>query len=66
MVDYNAITDVILEKTVQYLLLGMLKSLYPKMFMSKINMSENSVKMFRQANGSDEVYNILKKEKYVA
>jgi len=62
------ITDVAKYRplSVQYMLLGMLKSLYPKVFQSKLEMSKDCLRMFCQANGTDEVYNILKNEKYVA
>lgn len=51
--------------SVQYLLLGMLKSLYPKEF--ELQLSKKSNKdLFCKANGTDEVYQILIKEKYPA
>lgn len=49
---------------VQYLILGMLKSLYPKEFHARLEKSASSAKLFSQANGTDQVYQILKEEKY--
>ena len=49
---------------VQYLLIGMLKSLYPKEFHSRVVEGSTSMKLFSQANGTDEIYQILKQEKY--
>ncbi|MBI3508906.1 MAG: DUF1343 domain-containing protein [Chlamydiia bacterium] len=48
----------------QYLLLGMLKSLYPKEFMSRI--SEAAKDLFCKANGTDAIYEILTKERFPA
>ena len=48
---------------VQYVLVGVLKSMYPKEFtrcLSKIS----SLELFHQANGTDEIYRILTEEKY--
>ena len=50
---------------VQYLILGMLKSLYPEQFYARLEKSFSSANLFSQANGTDEVYRILKQEKYV-
>ncbi|MFW9876039.1 MAG: DUF1343 domain-containing protein, partial [Candidatus Thorarchaeota archaeon] len=49
---------------VQYLILGILKSLYPKTFMYRLKKS--SKKMFCMVNGTDKVYEILVKEKFPA
>ena len=61
------ITDTQIYKplAVQYLLLGMLKSLYPKEFLSHLDKSPNK-DLFSKANGTDAVYEILLKEKYPA
>lgn len=48
----------------QYLILGMLKSLYPKIFVDKIE--KGAKELFNKVNGTDEVYNILIKEDYPA
>jgi uncharacterized protein YbbC (DUF1343 family) len=49
---------------VQYLLLGMVKSLYPKEFSKRIVKSNRD--LFSKANGTDAIYEILVKEKYPA
>lgn len=50
--------------SVQYMLLGMLKSLYPEEFMKRL--SEADKDLFCKANGTQAVYDILLKEKYPA
>jgi uncharacterized protein YbbC (DUF1343 family) len=50
---------------VQYLLLGILKSLYPKEFMQRMNKT-GPKELFCKANGTDLVYQILTEEKYPA
>jgi uncharacterized protein YbbC (DUF1343 family) len=49
---------------VQYLIMGLLKSLYPKIFLEKIEESSSAKDLFNKVNGSKEVYNILIKETY--
>ncbi len=51
--------------SVQYLLLGMLKSLYPKEFTKRLT-EISSKDLFCKANGTEAVYEILLKEKYPA
>lgn len=51
---------------VQYLILGLLKSLYPEEFLKKINESASHVDLFCKANGTDAIFNILVQEKYPA
>jgi uncharacterized protein YbbC (DUF1343 family) len=51
--------------SVQFLLLGMLKSIYPKEFMKRFAESEKK-DLFCKASGTDAVYEILLKEKYPA
>lgn len=51
--------------SVQFLLLGMLKSLYPKEFNLRLA-NKSSKDLFCKANGTDAVYQILLKEKYPA
>ena len=51
---------------VQYLILGMLKSLYPKEFMERMEKSVSAKDLFCKANGTDLVYQILMEEKYPA
>ena len=52
--------------SVQYLILGMLKSMYPQEFEKKITLSKSAKDLFCKANGTDEIYNILLEEKYPA
>jgi len=53
--------------SVQYLLLGMLKSLYPQQLMTHLSqLDEVRLQLFCKANGTDEILNILKTEKYPA
>jgi uncharacterized protein YbbC (DUF1343 family) len=51
--------------SVQFLLLGMIKSLYPKEFTKRL-IESSSKDLFCKANGTDAVYEILLKEKYPA
>ena len=51
----------------QYMMLGILKNLYPKHVMAKINSLDSSKKeLFCKACGNDEMLSVLLKEKYVA
>ena len=50
----------------QYLILGLLKSLYPKIFLEKLEISKGAKDLFNKVNGTDEVYSILVKEEYPA
>lgn len=61
------VTDPLLYRplSVQFLLLGMLKSLYPKEFTERLAKASRK-KMFHQANGTDAVLRILTEEKYPA
>lgn len=52
--------------TVQYLILGLLKSMYPKEFMERIELSAEAKDLFAKANGTEEIYRMLKEEKYPA
>jgi uncharacterized protein YbbC (DUF1343 family) len=60
------ITDAKIYKplSVQYLLLGLLKSLYPKEFEKRL--TGGGKDLFCKANGTEAVYEILLKEKYPA
>lgn len=63
------VTDPLLYRpvAVQYLLMGILKTLYPKQFMEHLAELEKSRKnLFCQANGTEEVLSILQQERYVA
>ena len=53
-----------LPVTTQYLLLGMLKSLYPTHFKKAIEASSERQEMFNKVNGTGEVFRILKEENY--
>lgn len=54
-----------LPVTTQYLILGILKTMYPKHFQDGLKQSKNHVRLFHQVNGTDEVYRILTEDKYV-
>lgn len=60
------VTDLKLYKpvSVQYLLLGMVKSLYPQEFAKRVALSGSRKDLFCKANGTDQVLNILTQEKY--
>jgi uncharacterized protein YbbC (DUF1343 family) len=49
--------------SVQYLILGMLKSLYPKEFLKRLEATSGK-DLFCKANGTEAIYDILLKEKY--
>ncbi len=51
--------------SVQYLLLGILKSLYPQQFEKKLSEMKGR-EFFHKANGTDEIFRILAEEKYPA
>lgn len=53
--------------SVQYLLMGMLKSLYPeqiKVYLEKVNGTKK--RLFNLANGNDEIYRLMRYEQYAA
>ena len=53
--------------SVQYLLLGVLKTLYPQQVEAKLRLAAESKKdLFCKANGNGEMFQLLKNEKYVA
>lgn len=53
--------------TAQYMILGVLKNLYPKPILSRINSLQQSKKnLFCKANGNDRMFSFLKDEKYIA
>ena len=60
------ITDpqIYLPVTTQYLLIGMLKSLYPSAFKKGLEASADRQEMFNKVNGTSEVYRILKDENF--
>ena len=49
----------------QYLIIGILKSLYPSKFREALKKSQNRKDMFCKVNGTEEVYQILSEKKYV-
>lgn len=52
---------------VDYMILGILKTLYPKQVDKKLaNLSQTKKKIFCQVNGSSEILDILLNEKYIA
>lgn len=52
---------------VQYLLLGLLKTLYPKEVQKKVQeMTESQKRLFCQVNGNEEILSLLLHEKYIA
>ncbi|MCB1135251.1 MAG: DUF1343 domain-containing protein [Chlamydiia bacterium] len=61
------VTDHLTYKPVstQYLLMGMLKTMYPKQFAEGLKTSSNRKNMFCKVNGTEEIYNILHQETYV-
>lgn len=51
----------------QYMILGILKNLYPKQVLAKLNSLELGKKeLFCKANGNEEMLSLLRNEKYVA
>lgn len=54
-----------LPVTTQYLLIGILKNLYPAAFQKALEESIAHQEMFNKVNGTAEVYRILKEEKYL-
>ena len=51
----------------QYMILGVLKNLYPKQVLAKLNSLELAKKdLFCKANGNEEMLSLLREEKYVA
>ena len=71
--DCYGVKIIVTDKTsyrpmaVQYLLLGILKSLYPKEIARRLeNMTNQKKKMFCQVNGNSEILDCLLKEKYIA
>lgn len=52
--------------TTGYVIIGIIKSLYPSEFTQAIEKSQKRKDMFGKVNGTDEIFNLLKEEKYVA
>ncbi len=59
-------TALIRPVAVQYLLLGLLKSLYPTEFVKRFGSIGARKEMFHKTNGTDAVYDIAMKEKFPA
>ena len=51
--------------TTGYVIMGMIKSLYPVEFARALEKSHKRRDMFGKVNGTDEIFTILKEEKYV-
>lgn len=64
---YVVVTDpqVYLPVTTQFLLLGVLKSLYPTQFQKGLEASKQREEMFNKVSGTAEVYRILKDDQYI-
>lgn len=64
---YIVVTDphVYLPVTTQFLLLGVLKSLYPTQFQKGLEASSQREEMFNKVNGTAEVYRVLKDDPYI-
>ncbi len=63
------ITDVHKYKplAVQYMLIGILKSLYPVPFRTQLDqLTELDKSLFSKVNGTDQILNIIQKEQYIA
>lgn len=63
-----AVTDPLHYKPVStlYLMVGMLKNLYPEQFGKAIKGAEKRRDMFAKVNGSEEPYRLMAEEKYIA
>lgn len=55
-----------LPVTTQYLIIGVLKSLYPNNFQKVFQIPADRREMFHKVNGTADIYEILVKEKYAA
>lgn len=51
--------------TTGYVIMGMIKSLYPTEFAQAIEKAQKRKNMFGKVNGTDAIFNLLKEEKYV-
>lgn len=49
----------------QYLIIGMLKSMYPEKFQEAINLAKDRKEMFCKVNGTEEVYKIMTENKNI-
>lgn len=51
--------------TTQYMVLGILKSLYPKEFKEALAAAKGRLEMFNKVNGTDEVYRIISEKPHI-
>ena len=51
--------------TTQYLIIGIIKSLYPKQFKEALDASAGRKEMFCKVNGTEEVYRLVKEVKHI-
>ncbi len=54
-----------LPVSTQYLIIGMIKSLYPKEFTQALEKSKDREEMFNKVNGNKEVYRLVKNERFI-
>lgn len=52
--------------TTQYVVIGLLKSMYPKPFSDALEMSANRKEMFCKVNGTEALYHLIREKKYLA
>lgn len=52
--------------TTQYVIIGLLKSLYPQKFQEAMEASKGRKEMFCKVNGTDKIYTIMKEKKHFA
>lgn len=65
---YIVVSDPLTYKpvTTQFVIIGLLKSLYPNKFQLGLENSLNRKEMFCKVSGTDALYNIIKEKKYLA
>jgi len=51
--------------TTQYLLLGILKSLYPTQFKEALDMAKNKITLFNKVNGTKEIFRIMTEQPFI-
>ncbi len=54
-----------LPVSTQYLLIGILKSLYPKKFKTALQKTKNRKEMFCKVNGTDKIWSLMEEEPYI-
>jgi uncharacterized protein YbbC (DUF1343 family) len=62
------VTDPLIFQPVatEYVIIGMIKSLYPKKFKEALEASKGRQDMFNKINGTDKIYQILRDKDYIA